>query len=105
MIEVVHQDLVLLQTLCVNLIGNFFFDGLYDTWSKTWKEYERTQHSTGHYCTKKPVVQQMCRKNKLINQILGQACVALLALGFVSGQQQQQEGGHRRDQVSQQLDP
>ena len=42
---------------------------------------------------------------KKINQILAQACVALLALGFVSGQQQQQEGGHRRDQVNQQLDP
>ena len=45
----------------------------------------------------------MCRKNKLINQILAQACVALLALGFVSGQQQQQEGGHRRDQVNKEL--
>ena len=42
MIEVGHQDLVLLQTLRKSLIGNFFFDGLYDTWSKTWKQYETT---------------------------------------------------------------
>ena len=66
---------------------------------------ERTLYSTGHYCTKKAYCPaDVSQKNK-IDQILAQACVALLALGFVSGQQQQQEGGHRRDQVNKQHDP